>query len=143
MIYLLYVIGPRRYTSLSKDDLDRWCLWNHICLAHLQYFCSSRHLDDLLTICYSYCVGTKRKSILDYQQISKCRRILDSDHATNFEIRMVAEVNLYWIVYESCSETSVDLQSTHSALHAWREEWKFLFGTNFTVIRCPLCPSFN
>jgi hypothetical protein len=22
--------------SLSKGELDRWCIWNHICLVHLQ-----------------------------------------------------------------------------------------------------------
>jgi hypothetical protein len=41
---------------------------------------------------------------------------------------MVAEVNLYWLVYENCSKSSVDLPSTHAALHEWREEWKFLFS---------------
>lgn len=23
--------------SLRKQELDHWCLWNHMCLAHLQY----------------------------------------------------------------------------------------------------------
>jgi hypothetical protein len=22
--------------SLSKNELDRWCVWNHLCLVHLQ-----------------------------------------------------------------------------------------------------------
>ncbi|KAE9370923.1 hypothetical protein N431DRAFT_343941 [Stipitochalara longipes BDJ] len=96
--------------SLSKSELDRWCVWNHLCLVHLHY-----------------CVGTRRRSILDRKQIEKCRQILDSDHATNFETRMVAEVMLYWIIYESCSSPQVDLPKTQTALHEWREEWKFLF----------------
>lgn len=54
--------------------------------------------------------------------------MLDSDHATNFETRMVAEVNLYWIIYESCSKLAVDLPKTQSALNDWRHEWNFLFG---------------
>ena len=82
----------------------------------------------ILIISYSYCVGTRRRSILDRKQINKCRKILDSDHVTNFETRMVAEVNLYWIIYESCSKVPVDLPSTQAALHEWRQEWKFLFG---------------
>ena len=76
----------------------------------------------------SYCVGTRRKSILDAEQIAKCREILGSDHATNFETRMVAEVNLYWIIYTHCSKVSVDLPKTQETLHKWKQEWKFLFG---------------
>ena len=76
----------------------------------------------------SYCVGTRRRAILDRQQINICRQILVSDHATNFETRMVAEVNLYWIIYESCSTAQVDLPQTQALLHEWNQEWKFLFG---------------
>lgn len=76
----------------------------------------------------SYCVGTRRKSILDDQQIKKCRTILDSDHATNFETRMIAEVSLYWIIYIHCSNMPVDLPKTQESLHEWKQEWKFLFG---------------
>lgn len=91
------------------------------CLSH-----SPRYA--VLITNYSYCVGTRRKSILDRQQLTKCRKILDFDHATNFESRMVAEVNLYWIIYESCSKATVDLPSTQAALQEWKHEWKFLFG---------------
>lgn len=104
------IISPDHSTSVSRSELDRWCIWNHLCLAHLHY-----------------CVGTRRRSILDRKQINECRKILDSDHATNFETRMVAEVNLYWIIYESCLKVPVDLPSTQAALHEWRQEWKFLF----------------
>ncbi|KAH8763478.1 hypothetical protein F5882DRAFT_453327 [Hyaloscypha sp. PMI_1271] len=79
--------------SLSKSELDRWCVWNHLCLVHLHY-----------------CVGTRRRAILDWIQT-----------------RMVAEVMLYWIIYESCSAAQVDLPKTQSALREWRQEWKFLF----------------
>ena len=44
---------------------------------------------------------------------------------------MVAEVMLYWIIYESCSNVQVDLPKTQSALREWRQEWKFLFGRLF------------
>lgn len=44
---------------------------------------------------------------------------------------MVAEVMLYWIIYESCSTAQVDLPKTQTALHEWRQEWKFLFGRSF------------
>jgi hypothetical protein len=81
---------------------------------------------------FSYCVGTRRRTILDHQQIVKCREILDTDHATNFETRMVAEINLYWVIYECCSTMPVDLPRTQAALHEWRQEWKFLFGRILT-----------
>jgi len=61
--------------------------------------------------------------------------ILDSDHATNFESRMVAEINLYWIIYKSCSAVPVDLPKAQAALHTWKQEWKFIFGNIYTPAR--------
>jgi hypothetical protein len=54
--------------------------------------------------------------------------LLHSDHTTNFEYRMVAEVYLYWIIHENCSKDAVDLPKTQADLHAWKQEWNFLFG---------------
>jgi hypothetical protein len=66
--------------------------------------------------------------MLDREYMDRCRMILDSGHATNFESRIVAETNLYWIIYESCSAIPVDLPKTQAALHAWKQDWKFIFG---------------
>ena len=44
---------------------------------------------------------------------------------------MVAEVNLYWIIYTHCSKVPVDLPKTQDALHEWKQQWKFLFGMKF------------
>ncbi|KAF8855187.1 hypothetical protein BDZ45DRAFT_805164 [Acephala macrosclerotiorum] len=101
-----------RPASLSRNELDRRCIWNHLSLAHLHY-----------------CVGTRRKAMFDIHQINKCREVLVADQITNFETRMVAEINLYWIIYESCAAIQVDLPGTQTSLHQWREEWKFLFAT--------------
>lgn len=98
-----------RDTRLTKSELDRLCVWNHLCLVHLHY-----------------CVGTRRKAVLDRRDIERCRVILGSDHATNFETRMVAEVFLYFIIYESCS-APVDLPKTQYALQSWESDWLFLF----------------
>lgn len=46
---------------------------------------------------------------------------------------MVAEVYLYWIIYQSCS-LPVDLPKTQSALHTWKEEWGFLLGKQLGCI---------
>lgn len=93
----------------SKQGLDRLCVWNHICLVHLHY-----------------CVGTRRKAMIERKDIDRCRLILGSENATNFETRMVAEVFLYWIVYESFN-APVDLLKTQAALQAWKSEWQYVF----------------
>ncbi|KAJ4372515.1 hypothetical protein N0V83_004289 [Neocucurbitaria cava] len=96
-------------SGLNKHELDRSCIWNHLCLVHLHY-----------------CVGTRRKAVIDRKDIEKCRVVLESDHATNFESRMVAEIFLYWIIYETCSGP-VDLPKTQTALQKWKMEWQYLF----------------
>lgn len=104
--------------SVSRADLDAWCIWNHLCVAHLQY-----------------CVGTRRQALLNQAQINQCLRFLESDNVTNFEARMVAEVQLYWIIYEkyicydSDSAEVVDsTDSTTRALQEWQRDWAGLFN---------------
>ncbi|PVH99483.1 hypothetical protein DM02DRAFT_594183 [Periconia macrospinosa] len=97
-----------RQKDMNKNELDRLCIWNHLCLVHLHY-----------------CVGTHRKAVLSQDDVNRCRLILGSDHATNFESRMVAEVNLYWVMYQHCS-TSVDLSKTQPTLDTWKSDWEFL-----------------
>ena len=41
---------------------------------------------------------------------------------------MVAEVKLYWIVYEKCCGSQVNVADTKAALKAWQEDWAALFG---------------
>jgi hypothetical protein len=66
--------------------------------------------------------------MIDRAQVQKCSDVLQSDFSTNFEIRMVAEINLYWIMYDCCSGPTVDLPKTQTALHAWRQDWKNVLG---------------
>lgn len=94
----------------NKEELDRLCIWNHLCLTHLHY-----------------AVGTRRTAVIQRSHIDRCRSILDSDHVTNFETRIVAEISLYWIIYENCCNQSVDLPKVQAALRAWKSEWDFLF----------------
>ncbi|RSM01365.1 hypothetical protein CEP52_008586 [Fusarium oligoseptatum] len=58
----------------SQVRFDSWCLWNHLCVAHLQY-----------------CVGTRRHSLLNQTQIDRCLEFAKFDGITNYESRMVAE----------------------------------------------------
>jgi hypothetical protein len=41
---------------------------------------------------------------------------------------MVAEVQLYWIIYNKCSLAKNDLVDTKLALEAWQREWIRLFS---------------
>ncbi|KAL3487335.1 hypothetical protein BJX62DRAFT_246123 [Aspergillus germanicus] len=103
------VISPTSSTTgLSKDILDRSFLWNHICLVHLHYS-----------------VGTSRRSMLQDWHLARCRAIVGSDRATNYELRMVAEIYLYRTVYEHLAGP-VDIPQSMAALQAWSKEWQFV-----------------
>jgi len=71
-------------------------------------------------------------------QVDSCSQILGSDQVTNFEVRMVAEVNLYWILYEQCCTADVDLPKAQSSLHSWKQDWKLVLGklNKFFVEMC-------
>lgn len=109
------VNDTRPVTQLSKTTLDDWCLWNHLCLVHLHY-----------------CVSTSRKSMLHASQIARCRAIVGSDHATNYELRMVAEIYLYWTVYENTSGDTIDLLKSVAHLQDWKKEWQVVLGMSRT-----------
>ncbi|KAF4767193.1 hypothetical protein N7455_011444 [Penicillium solitum] len=94
---------------LDEETMNNCYLWNHLCLAHMHY-----------------CVGTSRRSMLQPWQIERCRAIISSDHAINFEVRMVAEIYLYWTVYEHLIQESVDLLNSVAALQDWRRKWEFV-----------------
>ncbi|OQE21752.1 hypothetical protein PENSTE_c011G06865 [Penicillium steckii] len=94
---------------LDEKTASLCCLWNHLCLAHLHY-----------------CVGTNHRSMLQPWQIERTRLILDSDQATNFEVRMVAEIHLYWTLYRHLIEAPTDLLKSMADLQTWRREWEFL-----------------
>jgi hypothetical protein len=61
-------------------------------------------------------------------RIERCRMILEFDSVTNFQTRMVAEIHLYWCMYENCTVAFVDLTKAQNALKVWKEEWQFLMG---------------
>ncbi|KAH6624021.1 hypothetical protein B0J18DRAFT_427082 [Chaetomium sp. MPI-SDFR-AT-0129] len=98
---------------VGRDVLDTWCVWNHLCLAHLQY-----------------CIGTRRKAVLHQNDIEACKRLIDrvdQHRLSNFETRMVAEVKLYWIIYNHSTDSPIDVGAADVALRSWRTEWEFLF----------------
>ncbi|KAK0384886.1 hypothetical protein NLU13_7365 [Sarocladium strictum] len=95
----------------SKRHFDAWCLWNHLCLAHLQY-----------------CVDTQRQTILKKSQVDHCLRLVGSDSITNYEMRMAAEVKLYWIIHNQCCSPSINMSEVIAVLQNWQQEWAALFN---------------
>lgn len=87
----------------------------------------SSSVMHLICLC-RYCVGTRRQALLTQEQINRCVRFVESDNVTNYEARMAAEVNLYWIIYDKCCGSDIDLSETQLALQQWRQEWNTLFG---------------
>ncbi|KAL4910995.1 hypothetical protein BDW74DRAFT_172449 [Aspergillus multicolor] len=102
------IIDPAATPEFDKLTSQRWFLWNHICLVHLHY-----------------CVGTSRRSMLQDWHIGRCRSIITSDRATNYELRMVAEVHLYDRVYKLLAER-VDIPQSLASLQAWQNDWQFV-----------------
>lgn len=41
---------------------------------------------------------------------------------------MVAEIHLYWIIYEQCTSSQVDLPKAQAALSLWKKDWNFVLG---------------
>ncbi|KAM0259822.1 hypothetical protein ACHAPA_010568 [Fusarium lateritium] len=41
---------------------------------------------------------------------------------------MVAEVQLYWVIYSQCGAALIDLSSAKVALQAWQQDWMALFN---------------
>lgn len=55
-------------------------------------------------------------------------RVARADHVTNYEARMAAEVQLYWIIYQKSCGSQVDLIDTKLALQGWKQDWAGLFS---------------
>ncbi|QPH03834.1 hypothetical protein C2857_000214 [Epichloe festucae Fl1] len=89
---------------VTKAHRDAWCLWNHLTLAHLQ------------------------QAMLNQSQIDRCLRFVKADDVDNYETRMVAEVQLHWIIYQKCCAQDVDFPETSRALQAWQRKWNSLFN---------------
>ena len=106
------VTNPTRPARFTESNGDYWCIWNFLCMVHLQY-----------------CVGMSRRPILQSWQIERCRAVVDSGRATNHEQRMVAEVFLYATLSRHSSPESVDVLRALAALRDWKRDWGFLLGT--------------
>lgn len=97
--------------QIDKDfPIDAFYLWNHLCLSHLHS-----------------CISMRRKAMITAAQVKQSRLVLRIPTSTNFEIRMAAELHLYWTLYEECMMTDPNFIHAKASLNAWKTEWSFLF----------------
>ncbi|RAH67268.1 uncharacterized protein BO66DRAFT_329522, partial [Aspergillus aculeatinus CBS 121060] len=109
------VMRPDAALPTVQKHVDAWCLWNHLCLAHLQ------HVPPLVA-------RTRRQAQLTDVDIERCARLMQTDSTTNYEARMIAEVKLYWIIYRKCCGSQPDLEAVKRALANWQQEFLVLFA---------------
>lgn len=83
---------------------------NHLALAHLHA-----------------CISLRRRAMLGAADIEQARLSVPKQSRDNFEIRMLAELHLYWTIYECSIGSPVHLSQAQSALQAWKTEWSSLF----------------
>lgn len=123
----------------QMDEITAYRVWNHLCLVHLVYvtifprFLST--LPEPLLTCFLFlfyrnCVMSGRMCILDHIRINQCRKTLEIVASTNFDGRMVAEINFQLIIY-TFIEANQPLSDVEEKLRIWHDEWGYLFGKTF------------
>lgn len=93
----------------EMDEITAYRVWNHLCLVHLVN-----------------CVMTGRMCILDQIRIDQCRKTLDIATSTNFDGRMIAEINFQLIIY-TFQEGSQSLEEVEEEFRLWHNDWGYLF----------------
>ena len=102
--------------------------YGYICVLHI---CSKHSTIEFSNFCShksSHCVGTRRPAALSQKQIQHLVRPIGRNKLSNFEMRMVAEVELYWLIYQMSSASPNGVSRTDHRLIAWRDEHTHLFG---------------
>ena len=73
------VVGDE--SELKDESLSYNRLYNHLCLAHL-----------------TNCLLSGRQAVLQQNDINRCKLTLQSQQASHFDGRMLAEIELYWLI---------------------------------------------
>lgn len=73
------VVGDE--SELKDESLSCNRLYNHLCLAHL-----------------TNCLLSGRQAVLQQNDINRCKLTLQSQQASHFDGRMLAEIELYWLM---------------------------------------------
>lgn len=115
----------------EMDEITAYRVWNHLCLVHLVYV--NTWINKCLLIFFRNCVMTGRVCILDQIRIDQCRKTLDIVTSTNFDGRMVAEINFQLIIY-TFIEANQPLSDVEEKLRVWHDDWGYLFGETLTFL---------
>lgn len=91
------------------DSIGDVFLWTKLCLSHLHA-----------------CISMRRKAMINKGEIDRIKRLLPLAELSNFEVRMVAELHLYWTLYEKAIATAVNLPQAQAAMQGWKSTWSFL-----------------
>ncbi|KAG9708926.1 MFS general substrate transporter, partial [Aureobasidium melanogenum] len=86
-------------------------LWNHLCLSHLHA-----------------CITMRRKAMISAAHIKQAQLITRVAQSSNFEIRMAAELCLYWTIHQELEMETPDLSRSRDVLRLWKNDWEFLFA---------------
>ncbi|CAH01437.1 uncharacterized protein KLLA0_C08657g [Kluyveromyces lactis] len=99
------------------EQLSSARLWNHLCHCHI-----------------NNCVASGRMCTIDDRSLEMCKLTLELPHSTNFDGRMVAEIELTRIVYKFIRSLEFfdisdqqPLNTVLSKLKGWLEQWNYLF----------------
>ncbi|EGW34046.1 uncharacterized protein SPAPADRAFT_134248 [Spathaspora passalidarum NRRL Y-27907] len=110
------------HLKATNDDitLTQLRIYNHLCLTHL-----------------FYCMISGRMCIIDEIRINQCYGTLSLLNATNFDGRMVAEINMILITYtfiqlnnnvQDLSELDHNLMNVLEETKLWYQQWEYLFS---------------
>ncbi|THZ31009.1 hypothetical protein D6C91_00942 [Aureobasidium pullulans] len=94
----------------EETQVDCLYLWNHLCLSHLHA-----------------CITMRRKAMINAAHIRQARLVTSMPSTSNFELRMAAELCLYWTIYGELDTEPLDLEHAQMAIQSWKSEWNFLF----------------
>ncbi|RMY79249.1 hypothetical protein D0862_13212 [Hortaea werneckii] len=108
---LQHSLAPAVFQSLNnrtaKEQFAALSVRNHLCLSHLHA-----------------CISTRRTAVVTSSDIELSRQLLNSGSSSKFETCKVAELALYWILYEHRINGTLH---GRSALHHWKLKWARLF----------------
>jgi hypothetical protein len=82
----------------------------------------------------SHCVGTRRPAALSQKQLQHLMRSSEHRKFSNFESRMIAEVKLYWVIYQMTSASPTGISRTNHELLEWQNENAALFGNSIPTL---------
>lgn len=107
------VFRESQYSSSLDSEFEstvgKLLLWNRLCLAHLHA-----------------CISMRRNAMVSKADVERIRKRLPPGELSNFEMRMVAETNLYWALYDNAVASSVNLPQAQAVLQSWKHVWNFL-----------------